>query len=94
MSNSAWHGPWSWITACPGNQRFKLEKLTPARVRRAFSHLLPRLCRLASVPKPCGRSPGRALWAEIETGKAVSGDQIDRVIRSEPRVVCLSPAFS
>jgi hypothetical protein len=35
------------------------EKLTPARVRRAFSHLLPTLGRLASVPKPCGRSPGR-----------------------------------
>lgn len=35
------------------------EKLTPARVRRAFSQLLPMLGRLASVPKPCGRSPGR-----------------------------------
>jgi hypothetical protein len=34
-------------------------KLTPARVRRAFSQLLPMLGRLASVPKPCGRSPGR-----------------------------------
>jgi hypothetical protein len=34
-------------------------KLTPARVRRAFSQLLPALGRLASVPKPCGRSPGR-----------------------------------
>jgi hypothetical protein len=35
------------------------EKLTPARVRRAFSYLLPTLGRLASVPKPCGHSPGR-----------------------------------
>jgi hypothetical protein len=35
------------------------EKLTPARVRRAFSQLLPTLGRLASVPKPSGRSPGR-----------------------------------
>ena len=35
------------------------EKLTPARVRRAFSQLLPMLGRLASVPKPGGRSPGR-----------------------------------
>jgi len=34
-------------------------KLTPARVRRAFSHLLPTLGCLASAPKPCGRSPGR-----------------------------------
>jgi hypothetical protein len=35
------------------------EKLTPARVRRAFSQFLPTLGRLASAPKPCGRSPGR-----------------------------------
>ena len=35
------------------------EKMTPARVRRAFSHLLPTLGRLASVPKPAGRSTGR-----------------------------------
>lgn len=34
-------------------------KLTPARVRQAFSHLLPTLGPLASAPKPCGRSPGR-----------------------------------
>jgi DDE superfamily endonuclease len=35
------------------------EKLTPARVRRGFSQLLPTLGCLASIPKPCGRSPGR-----------------------------------
>jgi hypothetical protein len=35
------------------------EQLTPARVRRAFSSLLPTVGNLASVPKPCGRSPGR-----------------------------------
>ena len=35
------------------------EKLTPARVRRAYTPLLPTLGHLASVPKPCGRSPGR-----------------------------------
>jgi hypothetical protein len=35
------------------------EKLTPARVRRAFSSLLPTLGSPASVPKPCGLSPGR-----------------------------------
>lgn len=34
-------------------------KMTPERVRRAFSQLLPTLGHLASVPKPCGRSPGR-----------------------------------
>ena len=42
-----------WQPAIPA------EKLTPARVRRTFSHLLPTLGRLASVPKPCGCSPGR-----------------------------------
>jgi len=35
------------------------DKLTPARVRRAFSSLLPTLGTPASVPKPCGKSPGR-----------------------------------
>jgi hypothetical protein len=34
-------------------------KLTPARVQRAFSLLLPRLPVLVRAPKPCGRSPGR-----------------------------------
>ena len=36
-----------------------LEKLTPARVRRAFSTLLPHLDSPACVPKPCGTSLGR-----------------------------------
>jgi hypothetical protein len=35
------------------------DRRTPARVRRAFSTLLPRLPALARAPKPCGRSPGR-----------------------------------
>ncbi len=35
------------------------ERRTPARVRRAFSHVLPQLGGPVSVPKPCGRSPGR-----------------------------------
>ncbi len=34
-------------------------KLTPYRVRRALSMLLPILPRIANPPKPCGRSPGR-----------------------------------
>jgi hypothetical protein len=42
-----------WQTPLPA------EKLTPARVRRASTPLLPTLGRLASMPKPCGRSPGR-----------------------------------
>jgi hypothetical protein len=43
----------------PWQAPLPVEKLTPARVRQAFSQLLPLLGRLASVPKPCGRSPGR-----------------------------------
>ena len=43
----------------PWQMPLPTEKLTPARVRRAFSQVLPILGRLASVPKPCGRSPGR-----------------------------------
>ena len=35
------------------------EKLTPARVRRAYTPLLPMLGRMATAPKACGRSPGR-----------------------------------
>jgi len=34
-------------------------KLTPYRVQRTFTTLLPHLGSLASAPKPCGRSPGR-----------------------------------
>jgi hypothetical protein len=34
-------------------------QLTPVRVRRAFSSLLPMLGCPANAPKPCGRSPGR-----------------------------------
>jgi hypothetical protein len=35
------------------------ERRTPARVRRAFSHVLTQLGSPVGVPKPCGRSPGR-----------------------------------
>ena len=43
----------------PWQAPLSAEKLTPARVRRAFSQLLPTLGRMATAPKPCGRSPGR-----------------------------------
>jgi hypothetical protein len=35
------------------------QRLTPSRVRRGFIELLPVLGTPASVPKPCGKSPGR-----------------------------------
>ena len=35
------------------------ERRTPARVRRAFSHVLTQVGSPATIPKPCGQSPGR-----------------------------------
>jgi hypothetical protein len=43
----------------PWHKPLPANKLSPARVRRAFSHLLPALGSPVNVPKPCGRSPGR-----------------------------------
>ena len=43
----------------PWQKPLSTEKITPARVRRVFSSLLPTLESPASIPKPCGRSPGR-----------------------------------
>jgi hypothetical protein len=42
-----------WRPPLPPAQR------TPARVRRAFSQVLPSLGSPVGAPKPCGRSPGR-----------------------------------
>ena len=42
-----------WQSALPRERR------TPARIRRAFSHILTQLGSPVCVPKPCGRSPGR-----------------------------------
>lgn len=43
----------------PWERRLTHRTLTPYRVRRAFSALLPVLGTPAKPPKPCGRSPGR-----------------------------------
>ena len=43
----------------PWERSLPVGKLTPCRVRRAFSYLLPALGTPARPPKPCGRSPGR-----------------------------------
>jgi hypothetical protein len=43
----------------PGERPLPAERLTPARVRRAFSALLPTLGSPAKAPQPCARSPGR-----------------------------------
>lgn len=43
----------------PWERPLKEGKLTPYRVRRAFSALLPSLPSPVNAPKPCGKSPGR-----------------------------------
>jgi hypothetical protein len=43
----------------PWERPLRLGKLTPYRVHRVFSALLPVLGTPATAPKPCGRSPGR-----------------------------------
>ena len=52
-----------WIADCrlPWERPLDPDKLTPSRVRRAVSSLLPLVGTPASPPKPCGRSPGRPL---------------------------------
>jgi hypothetical protein len=51
----------SWVPdrRMPWERPLKLGQLTPARVRRALSALLPLVGTPARAPKPCGRSPGR-----------------------------------
>ena len=51
----------SWVAdrRLPWERPLDPGKLTPYRVRRALSALLPMVGTPASAPKPCGRSPGR-----------------------------------
>ena len=53
----------SWVAdrRLPWERPLDPGKLTPARVRRALSALLPMVGTPASPPKPCGRSPGRPI---------------------------------
>lgn len=51
--------PWLSDQRLPWERRLPPDKLTPYRVRRAFSSVRPLLGTPASAPKPCGRSPGR-----------------------------------
>jgi hypothetical protein len=51
----------SWVAdrRLPWERPLDSDKLTPTRVRRALSALLPMVGTPANAPKPCGRSPGR-----------------------------------
>jgi hypothetical protein len=53
----------SWVAdhRLPWERPLEPDKLTPARVRRALSALLPMVGTPARPPKPCGRSPGRPI---------------------------------
>jgi len=51
--------PWVADRRLPWERPLDPGKLTPSRVRRALSALLPMVGTPASAPKPCGRSPGR-----------------------------------
>jgi hypothetical protein len=51
--------PWVADRRLPWERPLALGTLTPCRVRRALSALLPMVGTPASAPKPCGRSPGR-----------------------------------
>jgi hypothetical protein len=53
--------PWIADRRLPWERPQNPGKLTPARVRRALSALLPVVGTPACAPKPCGRSPGRPL---------------------------------
>ncbi|MFL5279941.1 MAG: NF041680 family putative transposase [Rhodopila sp.] len=51
--------PWIADRRLPWERSLDPAKLTPSRVRRALSALLPVVGTPARAPKPCGRSPGR-----------------------------------
>ncbi len=51
--------PWIADRRLPWERPLDPDKLTPSRVRRAVSALLPIVGTPARAPKPCGRSPGR-----------------------------------
>jgi hypothetical protein len=51
--------PWIADRRLPWERPLDPGKLTPSRVRRALSALLPMVGTPAYAPKPCGRSPGR-----------------------------------
>jgi hypothetical protein len=53
--------PWIADRRLPWERPLAPGTLTPCRVRRALSALLPLVGTSASAPKPCGRSPGRPM---------------------------------
>jgi hypothetical protein len=60
--------PWVGDRRLPWERRLDPGQLTPARVRRTLSALLPMVGTPASAPKPCGRSPGRPIGWRARSG--------------------------
>jgi hypothetical protein len=67
------------------------EKLTPTRVRRAFSHLLPMLTSDGDRTKTLWALAWAPQRTEIGPSKTISCGQIGRMIAAKPRVALLSP---
>jgi hypothetical protein len=67
------------------------EKLTPARVRRVFSHLLPMLSSDGVRTKTLWPLAWATQGTEIDPRTTISCGQIDRIISAKPRVARLSP---
>ncbi len=55
----------------PWHRPLPVERLTPARVRRSFSDLLAHLGSPVTVPKACGRSPGRSKGKRSRPAKRI-----------------------
>jgi hypothetical protein len=53
--------PWIADRRLPWERPLDPDRLTPSRVRRSLSALLPMVGTPAKAPKPCGRSPGRPM---------------------------------
>jgi hypothetical protein len=60
-ASTQWRLARPWITdrRLPWERPLALRQLTPCRVRRALSAVLPLVGTPAPAPKPCGRAPGR-----------------------------------
>ena len=67
------------------------EKLTPARVRRAFSHLLPMLSSDGVRTKTLWALAWAPQRTEIDPSKTISCDQIDHMIGTKTDGAHFSP---
>jgi hypothetical protein len=81
--------PWVVDRRLPWEHPLDPGKLTPTRVRRALSALLPEVGTPAVAPKPCGRSPGRP--AGSRSGRATRYPALKKAAYG-PSSACSPPA--